>query len=133
VDDRGWAGLAGVVFDGVGGDGDGDVRAPAVLLLAVALLVLPELPAAVAMPAIAPAPRAPVTIAAPRSFEMFISIGPPSVGLRRFEDDRARWPGTSAMCAQRSCKRRLRIRSDAAENRVGPAVRRLRADLQKPP
>ena len=64
-----------MVFDGEVGVGVVVCAFVAVVLAAAPLVPLPEvpeLPAAVAMPVIAPAPRAPATIVAPRSFEMFI-------------------------------------------------------------
>jgi hypothetical protein len=64
--------VLGAVFEGELGGGVVVVGAPVAVVLVVPLLGVLELPAAVAMPATAPAPRAPATIVAPRSFEMFI-------------------------------------------------------------
>jgi hypothetical protein len=69
--------LAGVVFDSVVGAGEVVVCAPVAVVVPVVARAPPEPSAAGAMPVIAPAPSAPVTIVAPRSFEMFIWIEPP--------------------------------------------------------
>jgi hypothetical protein len=71
-DDGGVVGALGAVFEGELGAGVVVVGAPVAIVLVVPLLDVLELPAAVAMPVTAPAPRAPATIVAPRSFEMFI-------------------------------------------------------------
>jgi hypothetical protein len=71
--------VLGVVFEGELGEG-AVVAAPVApaAVPVVPLEELPELPAAVAMPVTAPAPSAPATIVAPRSFETLISVGPPN-------------------------------------------------------
>ena|ERR1700751_1160933 len=79
----GAVGAFGVVFEGELGDGVVVVCAPVAVgaVLVVPLVAVPGLPAAVAIPVIAPAPSAPATIVAPRAFEMF--IGQTSWGLMR--------------------------------------------------
>jgi hypothetical protein len=70
--DRGVLGVLGVVFGGELGEGVVVVWAPDAVVLVVPVPDVLELPAAVAMPVTAPAPSAPATIVAPRSFETFI-------------------------------------------------------------